>query len=247
MILAMDLIHLIKLWKLDRKYNATRIVTINMSTKETKYIPALGLDWLTPLYDTVVRLTVRESIFKKSLVGQANIQNDFQVLDVGCGTATLTILIKKSFPEVDVRGLDGDQKILEIARKKALKEDVEIQFEKGMSFDLPYADKSFDRVVSSLFFHHLTRENKQKTFNEIRRILKTDGELHIADWGLPNNSLMKFTSCFVQMLDGVKTTSDNFEGHLPELIKEAGFESVEETSKFNTVFGTIRLYKISKH
>ncbi len=218
-----------------------------MSTKETKYIPALGLDWLTPLYDTIVRLTVRESIFKKNLVSQANIQNDFRVLDVGCGTATLTILIKKSFPEVDIRGLDGDQTILEIAKTKAFKEGVEIQFEKGMSFDLPYADKSFDRVVSSLFFHHLTRKNKQKTFTEIKRILKTDGELHIADWGLPSNSLMKFASNFVQMLDGVETTTDNFEGHLPELIKEAGFEFVEETSSFNTVFGTIRLHKISNH
>ncbi len=153
-----------------------------MNTKKEKYIPALSYDWLTPFYDTAVRLTTREKVFKKALVEQAKIKANHRVLDLACGTGTLTILIKNTQPQAAVVGIDGDAKILEIAKTKAKESGVEIQFDKGMSFDLPYEDESFDRVVSSLFFHHLTRENKLKTLREVKRVLKSNGEFHIADW-----------------------------------------------------------------
>lgn len=214
--------------------------------KNDNYIPALGYDGLTPFYDTVVSGTTREKVFKRALVEQSRIKVNHRVLDLACGSGTLTILLKKSAPEAEIIGLDGDPKILDLARKKTLAENFEIRFDEGMSYALPYADASFDRVVSSLFFHHLTRENKLKTLQEIGRVLKPKGEFHIADWGLPANSLMKFSSRFIQLLDGFETTADNFDGLLPEFIKETGFENVEETNRFNTLFGTIRLHKSCK-
>ena len=218
--------------------------------KSENYIPALSYDWLTPFYDTVVRLTTREKAFKKALVEHVNVKNEQRALDLACGTGTLTNLLKVSAPEAEIIGIDGDPRILGLAKEKARKAGLDIQFNEGMSFDLPYADCSFERVVSSLFFHHLTRENKLKTLREVKRVLKPGGELHIADWGSPANLLMKLMSRFVQLLDGFETTADNFNGLLPrlitELIKEAGFESVEETKSYNTFFGTIRLYKSHK-
>jgi ubiquinone/menaquinone biosynthesis C-methylase UbiE len=214
--------------------------------KNEKYIPALSYDWLTPFYDTTVRLTTREKVFKKALVEQANIKAGHRVLDLACGTGTLTILIKNAHPQAAVVGIDGDAKILEIAKMKAQKSRLEIGFDEGMSFDLPYDDQSFDRLVSSLFFHHLTRENKLKTLREVRRVLKTNGELHVADWGLPANSLMKGSSYLIQLLDGSETTADSFKGLLPKLMTDAGFETVEETDSFNSLFGTIRLHKSRK-
>ncbi len=214
--------------------------------KNEKYIPALSYDWLTPFYDPVVRLTTRENTFKKALVEQSRIAPANRVLDLACGTGTLTILLKKTFSQAEITGIDGDPKILEIAETKAKKADTRIQFEKGMSFDLPFADESFDRVVSSLFFHHLTRENKLKTLQEVRRVLKPNGELHIADWGLPSNFLMQFASHGIELLDGVETTADNFKGLLPSIVMETGFREVAETRHFNTLFGTIRLLKAKK-
>ncbi len=214
--------------------------------KNEKYIPALGYDWLTPFYDAVVRLTTRETVFKKALVDQAEIKSHQNILDLACGTGTLTILIKRNFPQTTVFGIDGDAKVLQIAESKTKKSDVEIQFEKGLSSSLPYLDESFDCVVSSLFFHHLTQENKLKTFREVFRILKNDGKLHLADWGLPSNHLMKIASRGIQLLDGKETTADNFNGNLPFLIEESGFSKIEETTKFDTLFGTIRLLKIKK-
>ncbi len=214
--------------------------------KNEKYIPALSYDWLTPFYDPVVRLTTRENTFKRALADQARIEANHRVLDLACGTATLTILLKHSQPQAEIIGIDGDAKILESAKEKARKAGFEIQFDKGMSFDLPYEDASFDRVVSSLFFHHLTRENKLKTLREVKRVLKSNGEFHIADWGLPANLLMKGSSRLIQLLDGSETTADSFNGLLPKLMTDAGFETVEETNNYNSLFGTIRLHKSRK-
>jgi ubiquinone/menaquinone biosynthesis C-methylase UbiE len=196
----------------------------------------LSYDWLTPFYDPAVRLTTREKVFKKALVKQAKIKANHRVLDLACGTGTLTILIRRMQPQTEVIGIDGDAKILETARTKAKESSVEIQFDEGMSFDLPYEDESFDRVVSSLFFHHLTRENKSKTLGEVKRVLKSNGEFHIADWGLPANSLMKGSSYLIQLLDGFETTTDSFNSLLPKLMTDAGFETVEETNYYNSLF-----------
>lgn len=210
------------------------------------YIPALGHDWLTGFYDPVVRLTTRERSFKNALTEQAKVEANHRVLDLACGTGTLTILLKKASPKAEVIGVDGDATILRAAREKTDRLAVDIGFDKAMSYSLPYEDGSFDRVVSSLFFHHLTRENKTKTLHEVYRVLKAQGEFHIADWGLPANWLMRVSSHFIQLLDGFETTGDSFSGLLPKLTTAAGFESVEETGSFNTLFGTIRLHKALK-
>lgn len=215
----------------------------SLVNREKEYIPALAYDFLTPFYDTVVGWTTRETLFKNALVEQASLKPNQRVLDLACGTGTLTLLLKRCIPRAEVIGIDGDPKILSIAKKKARARNVAIRFDQGMSFDLPYADGSFDRVVSSLFFHHLSEENKRKTLSEVLRVLKIDGELHVADWGRPANLLMKIGSRFIQMLDGSETTADNFEGRLPSIIADAGFDRVEQANEFNSLFGTIRLLR----
>jgi len=113
-------------------------------------------------------------------------------------------------------------------------------FETDLSYKLPYSDESFDRVFSTLLFHHLTKDNKIRTLHEVFLVLRSKGEVHVADWGKASNPLMRAMFYMVQILDGFETTSDNVNGLLPGMMAEAGFE-VKETSNYDILFGTIRL------
>jgi ubiquinone/menaquinone biosynthesis C-methylase UbiE len=214
--------------------------------KADSYIPALSHDWLTPLYDSLISWTMPESTFKQRLIEQTRIKKGHRVLDLGCGTATLTLLIKQTHPDATVVGIDGDFRILGIAKEKANKAAFGIALDQGMVFALPYGDASFDRVVSSLVLHHLTRENKIATLNEVHRALRAGGELHIADFGKPQNALMRVASYPWQLFDGFKTTMDNVKGLLPELMRSAGFVEVHESVRYMTLFGTLSLYAARK-
>jgi ubiquinone/menaquinone biosynthesis C-methylase UbiE len=150
-----------------------------MMNKNDHFIPALGLDALTPLYDLVLNWVFQEARFKQQLVNQANIQSGQRVLDLGCGTGTLTLLIKQAHPDADVIGLDGDFTVLTLARAKAERADVPLALHAGMAFQLPYPDQAFDRVLTSLVLHHLTTENKQRTLHEVYRVLQPGSALYV--------------------------------------------------------------------
>lgn len=216
------------------------------ATGESRYVPALGFRWLTPAYDLVVRATTRETTFKTALIEQAGIEPGQHVLDLACGTGTLAIWIKQHQPRAHVRGIDGDPNILAIASRKAKDTQVSIAFDRGMSFRLPYPDASFDRVLSSLFFHHLSWHDKQRTAVELYRVLRPGGQLHVADWGRARGPLLRAAFLAIQVLDGFASTRDNVKGRLVELFRKAGFVDVAEPRTFATAFGSLSLYRAVK-
>jgi ubiquinone/menaquinone biosynthesis C-methylase UbiE len=218
-----------------------------MSTNiHSRYVPALSFNWLTPYYDTVVRATTREHTFKQALIQQAQIRPRHEVLDLACGTGTLAIWVKQQEPRAEVSGVDGDARILAIARQKAHSANVQLQLDQGLSHDLPYASARFDRILCSLFFHHLNWDTKLRTAQELFRVLKPGAEFHVADWGRPTGSLMRALYLPIQFLDGFENTQDNVEGRLPELFQQVGFSEVARGQTFATMFGTMALYSARK-
>ena len=217
-----------------------------MTSKQEDYVPALAYDGRTRFYDPLIAMALRENTFKRALIEQAQIQNGQRVLDLACGTATLTLMIKNACPDAEVTGVDGDPNILSIARGKIEKAQVDIVLDEAMSFELPYEDRSFDRVLSSLFFHHLTSENKTRTAAELYRILKPGGSLHVADWGKPQNLAMAGAILSVRFLDGFDITADNVKGRLPSFFEQAAFKDVGLHREFATVMGAIALYSALK-
>lgn len=206
------------------------------------YVPALGYRWLTPAYDVLVGLTTRERTFKTALVEAAHPQPGQRVLDLACGTGTLAILLKQRFPDADVTGIDADPEVLAIASKKRDRAGVSLHLDRGYSYALPYPDGHFDRVVSSLFFHHLLWPDKQCTARELYRVLKPGGELHVADWGKASGPVSRAAFVAIQILDGMANTRDNVRGRLVELFRDAGFVDVAARRSFMTLFGNLALY-----
>ena len=199
---------------------------------------------LAQLYDPLIRWFLREGTFKRALIEQARIADGHRVLDVGCGTGTLTLMVKETVPTAEVIGIDADPKILAIARRKA--RTAAIQFDEGSATALPYAGASFQRVVSSLMLHHLTTMQKEQALGEMLRVLEPGGELHVADWVKPLGIFARAVSRVAQLVDGAATTRDNFEGRLPGMIGAAGFVNITETRIFQTVGGTLGLMRAEK-
>lgn len=207
------------------------------------YIPALRFNWLTRFYDPLLRATLKEERFRGLLIGQAGIEPGHRVVDVGCGTGTLALMIKHHQPLADVVGVDGDPNVLNIAKQKFRDANVEVTLHHGRASEAPFHEQSFDRVVSTLVFHHLDEDEKLRTLRQIKTWLRPGGELHIADWGKAQNLLMRVAFLPVQLLDGFKTTSDNVKGKLPAFMRQAGFSQIEETHREMTLFGTLSLYR----
>ena len=216
-----------------------------MSRRE--FVPALRVRALNRFYDPIVGATTREARFKRLLLEQASPGPSQRILDLGCGTGTLTILIQESEPAARVHGVDADAEILAQARDKAGGRGLsQIHFERAFADELPYRESFFDQVVSTLFFHHLTTSAKPGAVAEIARVLRPGGQLHVADWGKPAGPGMRALSLSIRLLDGFEPTRDNFSGRLPEIFEEGGLNDVRQTEQLRTAFGTIVLHSARK-
>jgi ubiquinone/menaquinone biosynthesis C-methylase UbiE len=215
---------------------------------QISYIPALRFHALTRFYDALLARTLKEEALKRRLIAQAALKAGMRVLDLGCGTASLSLLIKQCLPDVELHALDADEGALGLARAKAKEAGLEIHFHQGYAQDVTHASPpveagTFDRILSSLVFHHLRREDKQRALSQAFELLKPGGELHIADWGRPRDPLQRLAFLSVQLLDGFETTQDSVKGIIPQLMKRAGFTAVEETRRDRTLYGTHSLYR----
>jgi ubiquinone/menaquinone biosynthesis C-methylase UbiE len=217
-----------------------------MNTPQRSFIPALRFGFLTPLYDHVVRLTTREQYFKSRLLDDASASDNDAVLDVGCGTGTLLREIARRAPSARLTGLDADPAILEIAQQKLSQTQAPCELILGSSTDMPFADGAFDHVISSLFFHHLSGDDKQTTLGEMARVLRPGGSLHVADWGRPTGPIQRFAFYLVQLLDGFETTQEHTIDRLSKRIVDAGFAEVIEIAPIRTMLGTLRLFRARK-
>lgn len=210
---------------------------------EDDYIPALRFHWLTRFYDPVVRFTTRENTFKPALIKEAELESARAILDLGCGTGGLTMLAKRTAPKARVVGLDADVAALTLAASKVGAGNSEIEFVRANAAAMPFRDGTFDRIVSSLFFHHLRRDQKLEVLGECLRVLQKKGSLTFADWAKPSSTLEAMAFLAVRTLDGFEPTRDNADGSLPDLCRVRGFTQVKELRRFDVPLGTISIIR----
>ncbi len=204
-----------------------------MSQRE--FLPAAGRDVFLPLYDPLVSL-MGFGRAGKELISQANIEPGHHVLDVGCGTGTLIVLLKREYSAVQVVGLDPDSKALQRARNKVMHAGVSVQLDHGFADELPYAEGSFDRVFSSFMFHHLDEQERERTSREVLRVLKPGGSFHLLDFVVKNAS----PGFFDRLFGGHALLKTNSNERLLQLVKRAGFTNVTKVRDGSMLFGLMR-------
>lgn len=206
-----------------------------MNRHQRDFLPAAGHDLFLPLYDPLVRLMGFDRS-RQELISQANMQPDHHILDIGCGTGTFVVLLKRQYPGVHVIGLDPDEKALRRAEKKISRAAVSVQLDRGFADQLPYEPQSFDRVFSSFMFHHLEEREKKKTLNEVRRVLKPRGSFHLLDFTADQGShgyLARLTHSHALM-------KDNTDARLLQLMNTAGFANAEKVKGDSMLFGLLK-------
>lgn len=135
-------------------------------------------------YDLVLAILSlgRERKFRQAALELVSIEPGMSILDVGCGTGSLSVAAKqKQGLDGRVVGIDPSSNMIDLAHQKAEKAGVEVDFQVGVIEYLEFHDDQFDLVFSSLMMHHLTDELKEAGLREVRRVLKAGGKLLIIE------------------------------------------------------------------
>jgi ubiquinone/menaquinone biosynthesis C-methylase UbiE len=196
-------------------------------TSERDYIPGMGKHYLFPLYDLAHRVFGLRAI-QQGMITLARLAAGHKVLDVGCGTGNLLRSTGKRHPRTELTGLDPDPKMLATTRRKTRRAGLSVRLDRGFAQELPYADGEFDRVFSSLMFHHLDSTSKDELLAEVKRVLKPDGVLVLADAVFDEHGHHKMR----------EMTRDNVGDAVSQRISAAGF-TVEPTRRMAMRVGGI--------
>jgi ubiquinone/menaquinone biosynthesis C-methylase UbiE len=210
-----------------------------MGASERPYLSAAGRDWLLPFYDPFVRLLGLDAV-RKRLIEDAALQPGDRVLDIGCGTGTFLVLLKRLHPAVQAVGLDPDLKALARAELKSRRAGLTIALDKGFADHLPYSVASFDHVFSSFMLHHLPAEQRVAALREARRVLKPRGAVHVVDFG---GSGPGPRGILAHLFHAGHRLKENFGGRIAELMTEAGLFEAREVDHRRLFFGDIAYYR----
>jgi len=124
------------------------------------------------------------------VLADLGLRGDERVLDLGCGRGAVLLLAARLLPRGRATGLDlwsrSDQSGngQAAARRNAICEGVEdrIELRTGDMRSLPFADRSYDLVLSSLAIHNISRPSERAAaIDEAVRVLRPGGRLAIAD------------------------------------------------------------------
>ena len=190
------------------------------------YLPAAGHDWLLWTYDPWTRLLGGHAI-RSALLAQMALEPGQRVLDIGCGTGSLAVLLKQLHAGVSVVGLDPDPKALALAKRKAQRAGVDVHFDRGFSDQLPYADASFDRVSCTLMFSLLPPAEKEATLREVRRVLRRGCSFHLLDLvEMPPGGFL------VSLLRPSQRFEVCTEEQIVALMRQAGFGDARKTGRY---------------
>ena len=217
-----------------------------MARANDDYVPALGWSALTPLYDGVVRTLTRERTWRPAFVAQIAPKAGETILDVGCGTGSLAILLKHAAPGARVVGLDPDKDILARAAAKANAAGVEIEWRHGLADDAPIMGPAFDKTVSSLVFHQVPPAGKTAGIAAMLAATRPGGELHIADFARQRSPMMRTLFGIVGRFDGRENTQANANGALERILGETSPAAAIPTRTFRTPLGEISLFRLEK-
>ncbi|MBI2864057.1 MAG: class I SAM-dependent methyltransferase [Chloroflexi bacterium] len=175
--------------------------------------------------------------FRQLTLRMAGIKEGDGVLDVGCGTGTLTLMEKDKVGYFGkVAGVDIGTRLIAKAQRRASDRHLDVDFRVASIDELPFPDGTFDVATSSGMTHHLPPDVKRAGFAEVYRALKPDGRYLIVDFspstGLWGKAKLAVYRQLAKLFEEVRYSIEVTEGKLPELLQQAGFADVEKLGTY---------------
>lgn len=189
-------------------------------------------------YDQLVSLLTlgRRRRLRAMTIALARIQPGERVLEVGCGTGDVALAAcAPAGPHGSVSGIDAGPEMIAVARAKAARAGVTVDFRLEPIEALTYPDATFDIVLSSLMMHHLPDDLKRQGLAEIARVLKPGGRVLIIDVKRPSTRLGRVLNRL--MLHGRLTTAIQ---DLPVMLQDAGYIAIESGPTDFSMLGFVR-------
>jgi ubiquinone/menaquinone biosynthesis C-methylase UbiE len=166
---------------------------VNEPVDEDEFLKS-QMEQMVDSYDAYMRKVTfgREGALREMTVKLAPVKPGDCVLEVGCGTGSLTLAAKKQAGIAGkVFGIDIIPGMIELSRQKAAQANEEITFQLGSIADIPFPANQFDIVMCSFMIFHMSELTRQKGIEEIHRVLKPRGRLLVLDLALPTQPLSR--------------------------------------------------------
>lgn len=201
-------------------------------------------------YDRGMRLLTLGRLERVHRDIAARVEAGDRVLDLGCGTGALAVLLARKGAEVS--GIDISPPMLSQAarrvREEGLEDRVALRELGAVDLDTAFPDASFDVVTSTLVFSELSADEIDYTLAECQRILRSGGQLLIADEVLPDSWWGRVATLVLRLPFALlatlltQNTTHRVAG-LGERIEGAGFE-ILEIGQY--LAGTLQLFVAEK-
>ena len=165
-----------------------------------------------------------------------------RVLDVATGTGN--VALRAAAAGAEVTGLDLVPELLDVARSRSAAAGVEVELVEGDAEDLPFADESFDRVLSVFGVQFAPRH--RRTAEELARVCRSDGAIGLVNW-TPEGLIGQMFAILARYLPAPPPFASapplwGSEEHVLELFAGSGVEFAFERATNPFVFASIDKY-----
>ena len=207
-----------------------------------RYVPALGFHALTALYDPMIRAWSAAAQMRAAVIDAMALEPGMRVLELGAGPGRLAIDLKRRHPDVQVDAVDVDPRMCARAQRNAQLAGVTVTVEQADMTCPGDLDGTYDRVCSTMVFHHLTPAAKPAAMAVVRQVLRPGGRFVVLDFGRPRGALQWALFAWIQQpLDGFANTTPHRDGTFEHQLR-AAFPRVSAAAGWKTIAGTIELF-----
>ena len=147
-----------------------------------------------------------------------------KILEVGIGSGLNLPFYNKSKIE-EIWGIDPSEELNAMAKKVAIKEDINVNFITSSAEDIPFPNDYFDTVL--ITYTMCTIPSVLKANKEIRRVLKHNGKMIFCEHGVSPDENIKKWQKRLNSIWGKIAGGCNINRNIPMLIKSSGFKIVE--------------------